>query len=325
MKQVGPLIRYIVDGKLCKERVAKIESAVHHLGDGDKERRMLSILEAKGMSEGTKTIPGTLFSVAPQYDEESDEGDTVVGYDGEHVKYRERVVTVATDEVYETALQQSRRVILTFWGVVDCDEYAKMGRKVENLFASDLESDRGFVANVHVCRKKTKDPTVTTEKEIRKAGSDVTFSRPSSKEEAYETLQVLLGRNDQAAAMPEHFPVIDAAGPGRRVYQVTVSKPPHSKSVNGMVSLLLSAGLLQRDSQGNLMKSKTPKELEFYWVVPPDRFAEWTGRVATKYSAKHCPKEMSKNDWRVFQSCFEKWVVQHVLEMPYEPKHELTM
>ena len=85
--------------------------------------------------------------------------------------------------------------------------------------------------------------------------------------------------------MPEGFPLIDAAGPGRRVYQVTVARK-RTKTPKYMLKILLHTKLLERTSNGELVLSSGPHPLEFYWVVPPSRVSEWTNRVAPKCIAK---------------------------------------
>jgi hypothetical protein len=64
-----------------------------------------------------------------------------------------------------------------------------------------------------------------------------------------------------------HFPVIDAAGPGRQVYQITV-RTDHKIEAK-VDKLLISAGLL--DETGKL--SEAAKEpLYLLWLVPPNAF-----------------------------------------------------
>jgi hypothetical protein len=99
---------------------------------------------------------------------------------------------------------------------------------------------------------------------------------------------------------------IDFAGPGRKVYQVTVSKG-HDMNEAGMIDVLVQGGYLTRSNKMVLAvpKSKAPKEkLEFYWVVPNDDNDAWKKKV---------PKKGASCD--VLKQCLEDHVVQYTIDM----------
>jgi NAD-dependent DNA ligase len=76
--------------------------------------------------------------------------------------------------------------------------------------------------------------------------------------------------------------LIDFAGPGRCVYQVTVGQD-HTMSLKGLQELLTTAGYMEikNGKYKKVVGSKLPK-LNFYWVVPYGRFDKWTGKKGPK-------------------------------------------
>jgi len=65
------------------------------------------------------SISGTLFQVLPTRPADL----TPVGYDGQGVEYRKRVVLAANEKARD-AIRQVREIILSYWGKVHADEYA---------------------------------------------------------------------------------------------------------------------------------------------------------------------------------------------------------
>jgi hypothetical protein len=120
---------------------------------------------------------------------------------------------------------------------------------------------------------------------------------------AYELLPHVLQTSKQVVAvLPPRFPVIDAAGPGRRVFQVTLQKD-HAIKADGAEQLLIKAGLLDNNGEhtGNCSKEK----LEFYWMVHPSSFAHWCKKAAQDFS--------SSNPTAV--DCWKEFVVQYVVKV----------
>jgi hypothetical protein len=57
----------------------------------------------------------------------------------------------------------------------------------------------------------------------------VDLTEEKNRTEALESLvDVWASKEKQIAFLPKNFPVIDAAGPGRQVYQITISTEPIS-------------------------------------------------------------------------------------------------
>jgi hypothetical protein len=131
---VGNLFRYILDKDKYEIRKEVIKINVEACADKPKllERAVL----ANAYSDGENTIPGTLFQMWPKRPK-------TVGYDGQNVKYRERIVQAATDNVRNAILKAGRKAILSYFGKVSSAERAKMGDAVEALFIEDLMNPDG--------------------------------------------------------------------------------------------------------------------------------------------------------------------------------------
>lgn len=116
------------------------------------------------------------------------------------------------------------------------------------------------------------------------------------------------------ARMQKNEALIDFAGPYRRVYQVTVSAN-HSMSHTGLEQLFLASGHLdRREENGKLVElkeslyAKDIGNIEYYWVVPQERVADWK---------KRAPKVIRKQG--VVGECLQKYVTQYILVMDEEP------
>ena len=138
-KDVGNLIRYILDVEKYEKRTDATKKAVDECA---RNKTLLNkALQDEGMSSGHQTIPGTLFQVLPTRPDDL----TTIGYDGQGVEYRKRVVLAANGNVRNAILTAGRETILSYWGRVSGDEYSGMGRVTERLFIDDLTNDDGMV------------------------------------------------------------------------------------------------------------------------------------------------------------------------------------
>jgi hypothetical protein len=125
---------------------------------------------------------------------------------------------------------------------------------------------------------------------------------------------VLDSGSDKILFMPQNCPVIDAAGPGRRVYQITIADK-HPPNVEHTKRLLESAGLLVRNTTGDLIvcpSNKNPKPLEFCWVVPPgNKYERWAKKNPVTFAGRN-PENAA------LKACWNKYVEQFVFEIPVE-------
>mmetsp|Transcript_14131 Transcript_14131/g.33856 ORF Transcript_14131/g.33856 Transcript_14131/m.33856 type:complete len:751 (+) Transcript_14131:249-2501(+) len=245
-------------------------------------------------------------------------------YDGKQFDYAKRVVSVLTKDVLKRVLAANRKVILSYWGVIDSAQYADMGRSVEELFINDLRS-----ASFAFRRCKLGDDANVGPLQV---GGNPTLLdlRNSGKEDVFKRLGVVFKQEQNVIVLLRAgFVLIDCAGPGRRVYQVTVGDD-HGMSHNGMTSLLIAAGFLEEDNAGNLIVQCHPnqmdqlKKLEFYWVTAPARFSAWAKKSPKKYSTvirgkKTAEKKKLACRKMILNRCLAECVVQYALEVPEDP------
>jgi hypothetical protein len=137
-QNVGNLIRYILDKDKYDKRRTVIKNNVQSCVTDSLwfQRALLTDF----FSDGENTVPGTLFQMFPKRPKDP----TDVGYDGQNVQYRKRVVQAATDNVRDAIVSAGQKVILSYFGKVGSAERAKMGNAVEALFIKDLMNPDGF-------------------------------------------------------------------------------------------------------------------------------------------------------------------------------------
>eukprot|EP00978_Attheya_sp_CCMP212_P020536 scaffold58932_cov36-Attheya_sp.AAC.1 len=132
------------------------------------------------------------------------------------------------------------------------------------------------------------------------------------------------------AGMAKDTALIDAAGPGKQVKQVTVSDG-HCFKQTGLTSLLTSTGFLEEKAGMLQMMNVAPTDkLDFCWVCPPARYAKWKNRAAKTVlvglnrAEKSLPpdkRKMIMANKATLKRCLETQVNQYALEMPYACPH----
>ncbi len=122
-KDVGNLIRYILMESNFKKRKNLMEENIKVCALKPEELQVA--LDADGYSNGKTTIPGTLLQVLPKRPEDP----RTIGYDGQNIEYRVRVVQAANDEVLSAILKAGREAILSYWAKVSGDERVRWERR----------------------------------------------------------------------------------------------------------------------------------------------------------------------------------------------------
>ncbi len=126
-KDVNNLPRYILNKKKFDHRKDIMTEALNNLSNVTLKR----ILNSEGMISNTDNDRETVLMLRPvrptDYDEIDDTTDKSFlpneeGYDGDKINYEEKVVIVSSEAVYTKVLEMSRENILSFWGVVYCDQ-----------------------------------------------------------------------------------------------------------------------------------------------------------------------------------------------------------
>jgi hypothetical protein len=217
---------------------------------------------------------------------------------------------------------------------------ADMGAEFEKLAIGDLKE-----RNVRMKQCKMSDVAILQRTDsffiLNEERRLVIIS--TTNQEGYDDInRDVFRKTNTFAEPPKGFGLIDAAGPGRWVYQCTVSHD-HKVSFSEAKMLLIGAKLLKY-VDGELQLSQpmgNPLIISFYWMVPPGRFGDWRKKAAKgvegknsqvhKKAAKGVEGTNSKvrnkaakgvegtnsQDWNVVSNCWKRHVVQYCLEVPY--------
>lgn len=207
---------------------------------------------------------------------------------------------------------------MSYWGIIGPADFVKMGDKVEQLFLADFQSKT-------LCMKKKRLEKATAPGEVLQVGTlakkrDRTTTDKSEYETIYNDLkQIFVGSLQEIVLLPKGFPLIDAAGPGRRVYRITVGADDSTMSFENMVKLLIAADLLCEvvNTAGETVLARATSEdpLELYWVVPPARDIAWSQKAPKNYLIGGIKKK-ERTRRKVVIDCMKDYVVQYALEMP---------
>jgi hypothetical protein len=124
--------------------------------------------------------------------------------------------------------------------------------------------------------------------------------------------------------------LIDFAGPGRKVYQVTVGLK-HKMCLPSFRRVLIEAGYLAETDNSLVLAQNAPQEkLEFYWVAPMDKWLQYDSSTRDleslwKLKPPYVPDEKGKkglgqaelamylHNKAVLRECIEKHVEQYVI------------
>jgi hypothetical protein len=322
-KEVGNLPRYLVSQEKFEDRIKSRDSFIDYISKNYAD--IGAVLSWNGMTADSKTVPGTVFSVSVK-ETCSLQGPPIdVGYDGEKVKkYKEVGISLMVPQLEDKLLTKWRAAILHYFGKIQTVDAIVMGFGVENLFWKDLRDNRTML------RKKlgVKDAKMTT---ISFGYSEHlgNVAIKNLKADIFDSDTKRVGR------MRLNSAVIDFAGTGRQVYQVTVSLK-HDIKVNGMCDILLACGLLQRSDDGAISMTHLEKNrLTYYWVVPSEIGRKWAdkdpkeitltgilkvpkvkkGQVVVKEETLEEKKKKSTANLVALKACIVMYVDQYVLNM----------
>jgi hypothetical protein len=115
--------------------------------------------------------------------------------------------------------------------------------------------------------------------------------------------------------MESRATLIDFAGPGKNIFQVTVNYT-HELRFSGLAELFLASGHITQDGPDNyqIVESQIDK-INLYWVIPYGVETKWKGRV-------ECFKKNTKDSTPTdlfLKRCLEAFVIQHILVMDENP------
>jgi hypothetical protein len=335
IQEVGPLPRYIRTDSAYQKRKRALDALLTKM---EQDARLLpDMIQKKGdVSRSADTLPGTVFLVKTKillgglpveeeaYVEADHEGETEeFDYDGRHFWTTERLIFSVSAIVRGKIMQQQRATILSYWGVVDSSEFHAMGSNVEDLFLADLCQENAVTTMKRQRLKKS-----AADDDIAEDHLVLPASRRCERDVPLKDVNGIFDGQDMVAGMATNTALIDGAGPGKQVEQVTVSDD-HSFKQPALISLLKSAGFLQEDNGMLQVIDVGPADkLEFYWVCPPARYAKWKNAKTILVKFNRTEEKLSpaeklkiKKNKETLKRCLETRVVQYALEMPYASPH----
>jgi hypothetical protein len=260
--KVGNLPRWLLTKAQFEGRLEDVDLAVTEMNPALVQK----ILNSDGLSEGQVNLPGTLFAVSAERVWNKDVGKPMeIGYDGEEgVIYTKPSLKLMNEDVFKKVVGANREAVLSYWGAISNSERSEMGEAVEDLVWQVLRYRCLFQTWSMSSRKfvQFRYPNLTN---VSKTRTGCTMA----------DLKGVFASGNELARMAPGTALIDFAGPGRRVYQATVSAN-HSMPLVGLQKLLEAAGYMEVQNGKYVMvdDSKLPN-LDFYWIVPREKFGAW--------------------------------------------------
>ena len=232
-----------------------------------------------------------------------------------------------SSQVLTDVVKVNRNSILSFWAKVGYGERSGMGDAVESLFWNDLSKSKENC--IMQAFRLTESNANAEQDNLRLVGN------PVCKEGILLENVGTVTSDKSVIHMDKNCALIDFAGPGRRVHQTTVSDD-HSMSLDGMITLLLSFGYLEKLAGGEpsdkklaIAKRPPAEKLGFYWVVPYGVKNKWKDRAPKRYSrigkrknetAEEKNRREKNNVMRdVVNECLKTHVQQYVLVLEKDP------
>jgi hypothetical protein len=314
---VGPLPRYIANAEIFEDRKKVMKALV----DSTNIKMIEEFIKPDGWIRQQKTLSGRILAIA-EYPRLEFNGVEVpngyIDYEGLHIDYTKRNIMILSNFVLTKMVQTSRKILLSA-GVTFMDiNRINLGNDVEKLFIDDFKS---------LCIGRPDPPYQASKWKLGDAAQDTALFLIKSKcnkvdltaltedieSQGFRQVKDVLSQVRQIVFLPKSFPVIDAAGPGRQVFQVTIAKR-HSPKIEKVRDLLLAAGILAMDKKGVLYLCHEPEPLIFYWVVHTDIFVEWGTKKPVNLN-----QEKSSPDNQLIQKGWDEYVRQYALEIPPNP------
>jgi hypothetical protein len=251
------------------------------------ENQLLYFLKMDSDNKGAGTIPRVLFSTSGtrrqhllntndnDNDNMDDTQEVLVenDYEGNHMDYTKRQLQPVCSAVMPLLANAGREFVLSLWSQADAAEMANKGRHCQNLVKHDLISNVPITLQRQALVSQLPSLLVLSCSRIEE-----NWEKGVDNKVVYEKLPSLFAQENKVATLQQNFPAIDFAGPGMRVFQVTVSGS-HTKEEQGYFDLLVAAGFLTKHGEEYVRSEQSSsKKLEFYWVVPTHSYSKWTSK-----------------------------------------------
>jgi hypothetical protein len=285
---IGPLPRWLLDEEMFESRKRRVDHAFLWTRLMTPES-IKKLFLSDGFMCGNDELPGIVFALSAE--RMTDEGGDFVeiGYDGSGLLYTELELSFASAYVSTKIVRYNRKTILSIVRSLTSDigERTPLKMAVESVFWEDLKTGGSFLA-----RDMVKDKRCWFEVPRKAYWSDnCTMSQ----------LGTVLDNDQQVTRIAAGAAAIDFAGPGRRVYKVTLNRDC-SFELGPMKKLLVAGGyLIQDEKQVRVApNAATLPRLSFHWVVPYSISSAWKGAKTLEEDA-------------VVQEALGKFVDQFVL------------
>jgi hypothetical protein len=145
-----------------------------------------------------------------------------------------------------------------------------------------------------------------------------------------DNLSYIFNSSNIMARLTPQNGLIDFAGPGRKVYQVTLGLK-HKMNLATFRRVLIEVGYLAETDNSLVLAQNAPQEkLEFYWVAPVDKWLQYDSSTRDleslwKLKTPYVPDEKGKkglgqvelamhlHNKAIVRECIEKYVDQYVI------------
>lgn len=356
-EELGNKPRYVMSEVHSRSVLKKINIYLHGVDKMDSVM-LLKFLSFSGIIavKEQDSIDGAVYSLYADGSIYPDFSLVDVGYDGDAVvdgsavvDYGERSVEFASNYIRIQVAIEHRASLLSYDGKTADGLGSHFGYIVEELFWMDMK--KNIRMKVHKLSYKegkggAEEEEVEDDDDNLVVGNDdngfETFyfgdaTSLADRAHVKELSEVFFGKDGKKykCRMVVNFPCIDFVGPDRRVYQVTVKKD-RSMNSDGLLDVLISAGILEEEDEGTdkkvrkvsySRKSKHVLELsdakpnllqewkiKFYWVVPEGVSKRWINKHACKVA------QSSKNS-DLLNDALEKFVDQYVAIISSKLQH----
>jgi hypothetical protein len=184
-----------------------------------------------------------------------------------------------------------------------------MGDEVEKLIINDLINPDGVVVERYL---------QSTGKGHREKSELVVESGMNIKHDVKfnSIVSTVLNSRNVVARLAAKSALIDAAGPGRKVYQATVANA-HGMNLDATEKLFEELGFI--DGENKVTKNAVEK-LEYYWVVPTEIASIWKAKPPFRHPVTSDEKKLVKEEEKhandrkkLVNECLEKHVIQYVI------------
>jgi hypothetical protein len=300
-RMVGNLPRYLLSENSFATRLKITDNSVFKM-TSDELKNIIN--NFAGEVSTSLTLAGSIFSIKAL-----ETANSSIGYDGQvGVQYNERVLGFLSKNVNQQVSEQGREFKVSFWGMVGDGELSQLGADIENLFWKDLQNphcsmiqykmEKGSKATTFKLRDSVSMPTYIENCKISDLPSYIVYN------------------NSSICRMANKGALIDFAGPGSKVYQVTVSKD-HSLKKSGLAELFLALGHVVRNEKKEITLStnwKLKKKIEYYWVIPKQKINMWKNKNSKTIYTK-ANDNFTDEEIKCLKHVLDNCVTQYVLIM----------